>query len=127
MMLHHKLSHTVVGALLCGASAFGQYVPSGSNPANCDDMLEIAEHKFNFASSTLAGDSPFEPVPTCDGALLKHVSDPSRLTVKKKCVTVTGTVVDTAAGRMQEKHGTRRETEGDTFGWLRLDPGQEKF
>jgi hypothetical protein len=52
----------------------------------------------------------------------------SRLIVQEKCVTVTGTIVDaTANQKTLRKDGVRREPDGDTHGWLKLDPGQEKF
>lgn len=61
----------------------------------------------------------------CDPALWKHVYNPSRLIVKSQCVSVTGTIVDATHGK--RKSGVRREADGDTHGWLRLDRGQEKF
>jgi hypothetical protein len=36
------------------------------------------------------------------------------------CVTVTGTVVDATNGRNSD--GVRHEADGDTHGWLKLDP-----
>lgn len=61
----------------------------------------------------------------CDSSLWKHVYNPSRLIVKSKCVSVTGTIVDATHGK--RKSGVRREADGDTHGWLRLDRGQEKL
>ena len=55
----------------------------------------------------------------------KHVYKPERLTVQAKCVTVTGVIVDATAGK--RKDGLRHESDGDTHGWLKLDPGQAKW
>ena len=62
---------------------------------------------------------------TCDASLWNHVYKPSRLTVHKACVTVTGVIVDATAGK--RKDGVRKEEDGDCHGWLKLDPGQEKY
>jgi L,D-peptidoglycan transpeptidase YkuD (ErfK/YbiS/YcfS/YnhG family) len=55
----------------------------------------------------------------CGTTVASHVYNPARLTVYSKCVTVTGTVVDATKGK--RKDGVRREKDGDTHGWLRLD------
>ena len=60
---------------------------------------------------------------TCDDSLWDHVYNPQRLIVKQKCLTVTGTIVDATSGRRRD--GVRREADGDTHGWLKLDPGFE--
>jgi hypothetical protein len=66
--------------------------------------------------------------PSCDQSLWDDVYNPSRLVVQEKCVTVTGTTVDaTANQRTHRTDGVRHEPDGDTHGWLKLDPGQEKF
>jgi hypothetical protein len=54
-----------------------------------------------------------------------HVYNPQRLIVKAKKATVTGTIVDATHGK--KKDGVRHEADGDCHGWLKLDPGQEKF
>ena len=56
----------------------------------------------------------------CDVSLWDHVYNPQRLIVKQKCVTVTGTIVDATAGRQHD--GVRHEADGDTHGWLKVDP-----
>ncbi len=61
----------------------------------------------------------------CDPALWKHVYNPKRLIVKAACVTVSGTIVDATHGKRRD--GVRHEADGDTHGWLRLDPGQQKY
>jgi hypothetical protein len=57
---------------------------------------------------------------TCDPTLQAHVYHPTRLIVKQQCTAVTGTIVDATAGK--EHDGVRHEQDGDTHGWLKLDP-----
>ena len=59
----------------------------------------------------------------CDQSLLDHVYNPERLIVKEDCVSVTGTIVDATDGKRRD--GIRHEADGDTHGWLKLDPGFE--
>ena len=59
----------------------------------------------------------------CGDGLWKHVYNPQRLLVKQDCITVTGVIVDATA--TQSKHqadGVRHEGDGDTHGWLQVDP-----
>jgi hypothetical protein len=56
----------------------------------------------------------------CDAALWNHVYHPARLMVVESCIAVTGMIVDATAGRQTE--GVRHEKDGDTHGWLKLDP-----
>jgi hypothetical protein len=56
----------------------------------------------------------------CDATLWDHVYNPQRLTVKQKCISVTGTVVDATNGKRSD--GVRKEADGDTHGWLQVDP-----
>ncbi len=56
----------------------------------------------------------------CGDGLWQHVYHPARLIVKQPCLTVTGTIVDATGGR--EPDGVRHEADGDTHGWLRVDP-----
>jgi len=60
------------------------------------------------------------PATACDASLWNHVYHPTRLMVKTACVTVTGTIVDATSGARSD--GVRHEADGDTHGWLRLDP-----
>ena len=83
---------------------------------------------FMAVAAVLCGSSAFGQTPTCDDTLWKHVYHLARLLVQEKCVTVTGTIVDaTANDRPREKDGVRHQEDGDAHGWLKLDPGQEKF
>jgi hypothetical protein len=59
----------------------------------------------------------------CADGLWKHVHNPERFLIKNDCATVTGVIVDSTAGRpTHEADGVRHEPDGDTHGWLRLDP-----
>lgn len=60
------------------------------------------------------------PAAACDGTLWNHVYHPTRLIVKTACVTVTGTIVDATSGGQPD--GVRHEADGDTHGWLQVDP-----
>lgn len=61
----------------------------------------------------------------CDSSLWDHVYHAQRLIVRQQCMTVTGTIVDATNGR--EADGVRHEGDGDTHGWLKLDPGEESL
>jgi hypothetical protein len=61
----------------------------------------------------------------CDQTLWQHVYHPQRLAVIQACAAVTGTIVDASHGR--NKDGARHEADGDTHGWLQIDPGQENI
>jgi hypothetical protein len=56
----------------------------------------------------------------CDPSLADHVYNPQRLVVKNACISVTGTIVDATSGKKPD--GVRHEQDGDTHGWLKLDP-----
>ena len=56
----------------------------------------------------------------CDDSLWDHVYHSQRLIVKQQCIFVTGTIVDATNGRKPD--GVRREADGDTHGWLNVDP-----
>jgi hypothetical protein len=63
---------------------------------------------------------PFSSTTGCDATLWDHVYNPERLIVKQTCVSVTGTIVDATNGRRSD--GVRKEPDGDTHGWLKVDP-----
>jgi hypothetical protein len=65
---------------------------------------------------------PTQPPPSgqCDDTLWGHVYHSYRLIVNQKCVSVTGTIVDATGGK--EPDGARHEADGDTHGWLKVDP-----
>jgi hypothetical protein len=56
----------------------------------------------------------------CRDGRWTHVYNPTRLLVKNDCVIITGTIVDNTEGRQSD--GVRHEPDGDTHGWLRVDP-----
>jgi uncharacterized protein YgiM (DUF1202 family) len=56
----------------------------------------------------------------CDTTLWDHVYNPQRLIVQQKCTSVTGTIVDATNGKRRD--GVRKEADGDTHGWLKVDP-----
>jgi hypothetical protein len=59
----------------------------------------------------------------CGDALWHHVHDPARLLIKNDCVTVTGVLMDsTASQSIHEPDGVRHEPDGDTHGWIKVDP-----
>jgi hypothetical protein len=59
----------------------------------------------------------------CDASIAAHVYHPQRLIVKQDCIAVTGTIVDaTATQSKKEPDGVRHEADGDTHGWLKVDP-----
>ena len=68
--------------------------------------------------TTTGGEAP--AAGGCDSTLWNHVYHPARLIVKTACVAVTGTLIDATSGK--EPDGVRHEADGDTHGWLRLDP-----
>lgn len=56
----------------------------------------------------------------CDDSLWDHVYNPQRLIVKQQCIAVSGTTMDATNGKNTD--GVRHEADGDTHGWLKLDP-----
>jgi uncharacterized protein YgiM (DUF1202 family) len=69
--------------------------------------------------------APFSATTGCDASLWDHVYHPDRLIVKQKCISVTGTIVDTTNGK--RKDGVRKEADGDTHAWLKVDPEFKKL
>lgn len=72
----------------------------------------------NTTGSTANPQSPTSA--QCDDGLWTHVYNPQRLIVKQKCIAVTGTIVDATNGKRRD--GVRHEADGDTHGWLDVDP-----
>jgi hypothetical protein len=59
----------------------------------------------------------------CGKTIATHVYKPERLKVYSNCIAVTGTIVDaTAPQSTHRQDGVRKEGDGDTHGWLKLDP-----
>jgi len=63
--------------------------------------------------------------PQCGSSLWNHVYHPARLIVNQQCIAVTGTIVDATKGT--EPDGVRHEADGDTHGWLKVDPPFENL
>jgi hypothetical protein len=78
----------------------------------------------NVSLSVTAPIPPEAPSATaagkCDTALWDHVYKRERLAVKQKCIAVTGTIADATNGKRHD--GVRHEGDGDTHGWLTVDP-----
>jgi hypothetical protein len=64
--------------------------------------------------------APLSSTSGCDATLWDHVYNPQRLIVKQNCIEVTGTIVDATNGKRHD--GVRKEADGDTHGWLEVDP-----
>lgn len=64
--------------------------------------------------------NPQPPATGCDPSLAAHVYHPNRLIVHQQCIEVTGTIVDASGGTQAD--GVRHEPDGDTHGWLKVDP-----
>lgn len=65
----------------------------------------------------------FSTAAACDASLWDHVYNPERLAVKQKCISVTGTIMDATAHQTRKRQdGVRKEADGDTHGWIKLDP-----
>jgi hypothetical protein len=59
----------------------------------------------------------------CGDSRWQHVYNPTRLTVRQDCLTITGVIVDATAPPSQHQlDGVKHEPDGDTHGWLRVDP-----
>jgi hypothetical protein len=89
-----------------------------------DQVGWVTSAALTISKAPLAQPAPPTAVPpvdtTCDPAIQTHVYHPTRLIVKQQCSAVTGTIVDATAGK--EHDGVRHEQDGDTHGWLKLDP-----
>ena len=59
----------------------------------------------------------------CSADLWAHTYHPARLQLHDECVTVTGTIQDaTAPQSRHQADSMRHESDGDTHGWLKVDP-----
>ena len=83
-----------------------------------DKLLTISQTPPVVSTESAA--VPAAGAGACDATLWNHVYHPMRLIVNNACVTVTGTIVDATSGRKAD--GVRHEADGDTHGWLQLDP-----
>jgi hypothetical protein len=97
-----------------------------------DDRVGWVFAKYISISTTEITAAPTTPSTTpsteCDPTITAHVYHPQRLIVRQECISVTGTIVDaTATQTKKELDGTRHEPDGDTHGWLKVDPGLESL
>jgi hypothetical protein len=69
--------------------------------------------------------APFSATTGCDASLWDHVYHADRLIVQQKCISVTGTILDATNGK--RKDGVRKEADGDTHAWLKVDPQFKKL
>jgi hypothetical protein len=69
--------------------------------------------------------APFSATTGCDASLWDHVYNSDRLIVKQQCISVTGTIMDATNGK--RKDGMRKEADGDTHAWLKVDPEFKKL
>jgi len=91
---------------------WGRYVRVAASPATSATTIQPGPGVPGSASMVGCGDG-----------LWKHVYHPSRLLVLQDCVTVTGTLVDATAHQAHHQaDGARHEKDGDTHGWLQVDP-----
>jgi hypothetical protein len=122
------LAHLSQGArltLVDGASTSGFY-----HIRTEDDQVGWVWSKYVNLSAPSAPPpippTPPQPLETqCDASLWSHVYHPLRLIVKQQCISVTGTIVDATAGKKSD--GVRHEADGDTHGWLKVDPEFENL
>ena len=88
--------------------------------------ISTAQTPATSATPTTPVTAP--PSTECDSNLSAHVYHPNRLIVKQDCMAITGTIVDATANQStKEPDGTRHEPDGDTHGWLKVDPGFESL
>jgi len=110
-----------------------------ANPDSGFYHVRTEDDQVGWVLSKYVSLSPFPPAPapatltaasgeTCDPTLEAHVYHPQRLIVKQPCIAVTGTIVDaTATETVKQPDGVRDEKDGDTHGWLKVDPGFENL
>lgn len=91
---------------------WSQYVQVTASPAGSPDSIHPGPGVPGSASMVGCGDG-----------LWAHVYHPVRLLVLQDCVTVTGVIVDATADLSHHTaDGVRHEKDGDTHGWLKVDP-----
>jgi len=120
------------GMAICGKRVVGPSVAGADAPSpEMTYTVPTMPHcrlLFTVAGVIIWSASAFGQSPICDETLWNHVYKPKRLVKQKNCVTVTGTMMDsTITETIHEADGVRHEADGDAFGWLKLDPGQDKF
>jgi len=93
---------------------WGRYVRVETTPRGATNSTTIHPGPGVVGSESMVG---------CGDGLWKHVYHPSRLVVLQDCVTISGTIMDaTAPLAHHSADGVRHEPDGDTHGWLKVDP-----
>lgn len=88
-----------------------------------DSAVAVAPQPDSAATRPITIGSPVpgsNALAGCGDGLWQHVYHPSRLLVMNECAAVSGTIVDATNGRNPD--GMRHEADGDTHGWLKVDP-----
>lgn len=92
-----------------------------------DQVGWVLVRYVSISSSPPPSNNP-PPSDGCDPSIPAHVYHPNRLILKRECVSVTGTIVDATANQTKkEPDGVRHEKDGDTHGWLKVDPEFENL
>jgi hypothetical protein len=93
-----------------------------------DDQVGWVLARYVSISSTPPPSNNPPPSGGCDPSISTHVYHPNRLIAKQECISVTGTIVDATANQTKkEPDGVRHEKDGDTHGWLKVDPEFENL
>jgi|SRR5579864_6055565 len=121
------LEHLQSGATLTLLEAAKQ---NGFNHVEAEDGQKGWVWSSNIRLEVTAPSTPPQPssgsssatveAAQCDDSLWDHVYNPQRLIVRQKCIAITGVVVDASNGKWPD--GVRHEADGDTHGWLNVDP-----
>ena len=115
-----------VTLLEAAASAGFYHVKTSDGQEGWVLARDVAIQSGQGPSSPSNPSNPTAPTSTstqCDDSLWQHVYKPQRLTVKNKCIEVTGTIVDATANQnTHHADGVRHEADGDSHGWLKPDP-----
>ena len=91
---------------------WGLYVKVTITPADSSTAIQLGPGVDGSAGMVGCGDG-----------LWNHVYHPTRLIVLQNCVTITGQIVDaTKPPAHHQADGVRHEADGDTHGWLKVDP-----
>ena len=97
--------------------------PAGTSPSLAQPTSFQPDAAHPASSKPHAGVPGSSTTVGCGDGLWEHVYHPQRLKVFNDCTTVTGVIVDaTAPLKRQRADGVRHEADGDTHGWLKVDP-----
>src|SRR5690349_10080766 len=96
----------------CTSQASSSYAPEGKHGKHKHDKGTETEAPAVAPTSSASAAS----AEGCDQSLWNHVYDPTRLTVLKQCMTVTGTVAESNV-----------DDDGDQHFLVKLDAGQDQL